>query len=167
MLIYHPIGDANHCAYRIISLLLNAQEHKMSLIALRFADYYYLFPNELKNIDKWPKKNTKYANAIESLNKPYEQLTNPKRIFYELENTQNNTLTFLLSKGILSKNDYENKIIKLILEAIPQNLKNVIENDPFKKTLIFELLSNVLPLENMIGKNGMKNKTGLMEYLYD
>lgn len=47
MIIYHPFKDANHCSYRIISLLYQ-NKNKVSDEAIKFMDFYYLFPEQLK-----------------------------------------------------------------------------------------------------------------------
>ena len=104
---------------------------------------------------------------MQSINDAYEQLSNPERIFYELENVQNNTLAYLVAKGIVDNESYQRKNIRLVLEQLPSNLKKVLKDDVFRSTLIFELLSKELPSQRMNGNSGLKKKTGLMEYHYD
>jgi len=60
MIIYHPFKDANHCSFRIISLLYK-NKNKISDDIIKFMDFYYLFPQQLKNICGWPRSNSKIA----------------------------------------------------------------------------------------------------------
>ncbi|MDX2353240.1 ABC-three component system middle component 5 [Stutzerimonas xanthomarina] len=50
MLMYHPAFDANHCLYRIVSILRATDDQQISWPLLRMLDFYYLFPGQLKNI---------------------------------------------------------------------------------------------------------------------
>ena len=47
MIIYHPYKDANHCTYRIISILHKCQK-PVNINYLHLADFYHLFPSQLK-----------------------------------------------------------------------------------------------------------------------
>ena len=100
MIIYHPFKDANHCSYRIISLLYK-NNNKIRDEHLNFMDFYYLFPCQIKNIDGWPRSNSKLARRISTIEDTYETIENPRRIFFELNIIRRNTLAHLFSKGIL------------------------------------------------------------------
>ena len=167
MLIYHPYNDANHCIYRVISILLNVEKNEVPLTALRLCDLYYLVPSELKLIKKWPRKGSKYYKAIIEINEQYEKIVNNKRIFFELQGIQNNTLVFLLAKGILCNTSYTKKIVKLNIDNVPRSIKKSMQEDEFRDSMIFDLITKELPKQRMNGVSGMKYKTDLMEYRYD
>ncbi|HGK5742473.1 TPA: ABC-three component system middle component 5, partial [Salmonella enterica subsp. enterica serovar Javiana] len=91
MIIYHPFKDANHCSYRIISLLYK-NNSKIRDEHLNFMDFYYLFPCQMQNIDGWPRSNSKLARQISTIAHSYETIENPRRIFFELNIIRKNTL---------------------------------------------------------------------------
>ncbi|MEY0629774.1 ABC-three component system middle component 5, partial [Providencia rettgeri] len=101
MIIYHPLKDANHCSYRIISLLYK-NNNKVNEDNIKFMDFYYLFPDQLKHISRWPRSNSKLAKQIQTIKSSYEHIENPRRIFFELNIIRKNTIAHLFSKGILT-----------------------------------------------------------------
>lgn len=163
MIIYHPFRDANHCSYRIISLLYK-NENKVNEEHLDFMDFYYLFPDQLKNIDNWPRSNSKLAVKIQSIARSYENIDNPRRIFFELNIIRTNTLAHLFSKGILS---IEEGYICLNAKKLPEPLVHCLENDNFRLDFVFSILANEIPKLSIKGNKGLKAKTNLMEYRYD
>ncbi len=163
MIIYHPFKDANHCSYRIISLLYK-NNNKIRDEHLNFMDFYYLFPCQIKTIDGWPRSNSKLARRISTIEDTYETIENPRRIFFELNIIRRNTLAHLFSKGILSLID---EYIHLNIERIPTSLINTLEADTFRATFEFTTIANEIPKLAIKGKKGLKAKTNLMEYRYD
>ncbi|STQ44135.1 Uncharacterised protein [Ewingella americana] len=118
MIIYHPFRDANHCLYRIINLLYK-NESEVNEGNIGFMDFYYLFPSQLTCIDKWPRSNSKLAKNIREIQSEYENIENPRRIFFELNIVRKNTLSHLLSKGVVSLNE---DVLCLHENKVPQNL---------------------------------------------
>ncbi|HHQ4309346.1 TPA: ABC-three component system middle component 5, partial [Serratia fonticola] len=137
---------------------------KVSEEQINFMDFYYLFPNQLKNIDNWPRANSKLAVKINSIKDTYENIENPRRIFFELSILRKNTLAHLFSKGILSL--IENSLF-LHDDKVPEPLIAAIENDSFRLSMEYEVIANEIPKIPTKGKKGLKAKTNLMEYRYD
>lgn len=164
MLIYHPSKDANHTSYRVISILKNIENFTLSKNKLSFINFYYLFPSQLKKIDKWPRKGTKSFNLINALKDEYEVMENPRRIFFELTEVLDCVIYFLNEKNILTIND---QMIKLNIENLPDSVNKVIEDDIFRKGELFRILTKELTKQKLKGESGLKKKTLLMEYRYD
>ena len=163
MIIYHPFKDANHCLYRIISLLYkNSKE--INEAQINFMDFYYLFPSQLKRINGWPRSNSKLAADIKNIDDTYETIENPRRVFFELSIIRRNTLAHLYSKEIISIS--ESKLI-LNEEKVPQELLNKLQDDTFRKGFEYSIITKEIPKLKIKGKNGLKAKTNLMEYRYD
>lgn len=164
MLLYHPSKDANHTCYRIISILESVPENKIHKNILSLINFYYLFPSQLKAIEKWPRKGSNDYNFIHSLKPEYEIMENPRRIFFELKDVLDCAVSFLIDKQIIN---YENNDIKLNVENIPKNINVTLNNDDFRKDNLFRILTHEIIKQNIKGSNGLKMKTGLMEYKYD
>lgn len=163
MIIYHPFRDANHCSYRIISLLYK-NKSKVNEEKINFMDFYYLFPSQLKNINGWPRSNSKLAEKIKFIESSYEYMENPRRIFFELNTIRKNTMAHLFSKGIIS---LEEDNLVLNDNKIPQSLIDTLEEDSFRVSFVFSVITNDIPKLKIKGNNGLKAKTNLMEYRYD
>jgi hypothetical protein len=154
MIIYHPFKDANHCSYRIISLLYK-NNSKIRDEHLNFMDFYYLFPCQMQNIDGWPRLNSKLARQISTIKHSYETIENPRRIFFELNIIRKNTLAHLFSKGILSLID---EYIFLNIEKIPTSLINTLETDTFRASFEFTTIANEIPKLAIKGKKASRQK---------
>lgn len=166
MIIYHPYKDANHCAYRIISLMF-AIDGYVSANFLHFADFYYLFPSELKFIHNWPRKNSADYKLINLIEKCYEEIPNPRMIFFEMKEIRNNALINLVSRGIVHKDPSSESNFSLNKETLPDSFVQILKNDDFRNSSIFKLIVKELSQMPMNGANGLKAKSNLMEYRYD
>lgn len=164
MLIYHPIKDANHCIYRIISIMLASKVELVNMQILQMIDFFYVFPGQLKNINKWPRANSKQRLMIENINDEFEFIESPKRIFFELKEVHKSAINHLQSKGIL---EIDNNFVKIARERVPEELISTLEHDDFRKSPVFKLMADEFLKQNPTGTTGVKYKTGLMEYKYD
>lgn len=164
MIIYHPYKDANHCAYRLLSIL-SACRMPISINYIHLADFYHLFPSQLKNIDKWPRKNTAEYNQLHKTPDSYEHIGNPRKIFFELKTIRTNVLISLLSKKIIEYTD--DHLIKIKLHKLPNSLVEKIKIDEFRKSIEFKIITEKMKDLKLHGESGLKSKSGLMEYRYD
>ncbi len=164
MIIYHPYKDANHCAYRLLSIL-SACRMPVNINYLHIADFYHLFPSQLKNIDKWPKKNTTLYNKLHQIPDSYEHIDNPRKIFFELKIIRANVLINLLSKNLI---EYTNdNLIKIKNHKLPDSLVEQMKSDEFRKSIEFQIITTKMKDLKLHGESGLKSKSGLMEYRYD
>ncbi|MDH0747970.1 hypothetical protein N5D61_16690 [Pseudomonas sp. GD03842] len=166
MLIYHPAFDANHCVYRIVSIL-SATQKDISWPLLRILDFYYLFPGQLKKLSPWPKEIQKYKSLVKQVPDEYESITNPARVFFDLESFQKTAILELIAKGVLSKSSFDQGVMKLESESISQDYKVNLVSDPFVNSPAFKVITEALPVVQFGGMNGLKKRSGLMEYIYD
>lgn len=167
MLMYHPAFDANHCLYRIVSILNSTKEKDISWSLLRMMDFYYLFPSQLKKITPWPKEIQKLKALISKIPDQFEDLTNPVRVFFELESFQKTAALELIAKGILSKESFEKGVMRLEPDSLPPAFIEFLASDDFLSSNAFKLITQALPLANFNGAKGLKDRSGLMEYIYD
>jgi len=166
MILYHPYKDANHCTYRLLSILTNLKE-PLNLEQLKVVDFYYLFPHFLKEISPWPVNISKLKKLITEVDPPYENTPNRKKLFFDLEQIQNEAVLQLASKGLLSIDLLKNGAVKLNKEKVPKKLAKQIQDDRFNESSILRVLIEGLCNITWSGENGLKKRTGLMEYKYD
>ena len=167
MLMYHPAFDANHCLYRIVSILRATDDALISWPLLRILDFYYLFPSQLKNIKPWPREIQKLKAKAMKIPDQFEDLTNPARTFFELQPFQKTAILELISKGVLSKSSFDKGIIKLEPETLPSAYRTLLDTDDFLKSDAFMVITKGLPSAKFNGSSGLKSRSGLMEYIYD
>lgn len=160
-MIYHPRNDIYHCCYRIISVL-KISNSPISTEQLRMIDFYLVFPNFAQEIS-FPRGNNKLKNRLKKSKPPFEEMPNKKILFYELKNYQYIALSILRAKSLISiDNDLINKTSNF--HTLPKNFfenNNIINNPDYN-----ELIKCLLTIETL-GENGLKKRTGLLEYRYD
>lgn len=167
MLMYHPAFDANHCLYRIVSILHATEDVPISWSLLRMLDFYYLFPSQLKNIKPWPREIQKLKAQAMKIPDQFEDLTNPARTFFELQPFQKTAMLELIAKGVLSKSSFDKGIMELEPDSLPSAYTALLDTDDFLKSDVFKVITKGLPSAEFNGSSGLKSRSGLMEYVYD
>ncbi len=165
MIIYHPAYDINHCAFRFINLLSDIETHQLEWEKLQILDFYYVFPHFLMNISL-PRNQVATKQSL-NISVPYESLPDSRRLMFGLKALHNETARAMIAKGLFDKDLYLKNIIKLDINKIPEKLIFKINNNEKRKTQWYKLIVQVLGNCNLSGKNGLKNRTQLMEYNYD
>jgi hypothetical protein len=163
MIIYHPAYDVHHCAYRVLNLLHSTENQAVAKVSLRLMDFYYVYPHLLKKV-KRSRPLLKYAKAIDEISESFEVTPNPTSLFYELCRMQDSAFSSLEQKSLISLNQGE---IKLNHGKLPDALVKSFLADDFANTDFFKALVNALPAVKLNGKDGFKERSGLMEFRYD
>lgn len=164
---YHPAYDANHCVFRTLLILEHTVHEVIDLELYRLLDFYILFPHLLKHICPLPAELRAYKRLLSKIPDPFESMLNTKRIMYELESLQTVALHNLLAKQLIDIDSFKSKQIRRTSEAIPPDLSAAIQSSEQAQNEWFRMVVNELPLINFGGKNGLKKRTGLMEFRYD
>ena len=166
MILYHPLKDANHCVYRMLSILIKSPS-EISLERLRVIDFYHIFPHLLASISPWPSDIKEYKKYTKNIAPSFESIPDKRRLFYELSEIHKQSISTLVSKGILDKDRAQSGIANLNMKNIPEKIITTIENDEYNSSMIFEVLTKGLTVTSWAGRNGLKDRSGLMEYMYD
>jgi hypothetical protein len=167
MLLYHPVEDSNHCCYRLIRLLYSADEAYVSLINLFICDFYSLFPGRLKNIQRWPRAKSAAWRELRSIGDEYEEMLNPQRVFFQLNALQVAAISHLHSQGVIGFKTSSDHEVSLNIESLPAEFLKTLDEDGARSTAWFVLVAHELLKMEPLGANGLKSRTGLMEYVYD
>ncbi|KNC92656.1 ABC-three component system middle component 5 [Trabulsiella odontotermitis] len=167
MLIYHPVFDTSHCVYRTLLLLQDQDHWEIDIDLFRLMDFYVLFPSLLKFITPFPNELRRYKKEIQKISDPYENIQNPNRIFIELRRIQSIAFHHLLSKNLIDMESYTDGKIKRTKTTLPEEVSNSLRVDSNRNSEWFALISKGFLQIEFYGSNGLKKRTGLMEYRYD
>lgn len=167
MLMYHPAQDINHCVYRILLVLEKSEHESLSIDIYRLIDFYTVFPYLLSLIKTLPKPINKHRKIFSAIPAPFESLKNTKRIMHELELLQTIAFQNLLAKDLLCKEAFNKGILQRSLSKLPSELYQSLDASRLVNESWFMAIINDFPKTKFIGKNGIKARTGLMEYKYD
>jgi len=166
MLIYHPIYDEYHCVFRILRLLEVVASKNIEVDRLRVLDFYLLFPSLLPRV-KMPQSARKYRKMVHDTFGPYENIHDPYKVFIQLEPFQQGALCCLVSCGLLDASGLKQGFAKRTPKTLPAPLANSIRRANETDRDLIGLLAGPLFDLDFYGPDGLKARTGLMEYRYD
>lgn len=166
MLAYHPIHDPNHCTFRLLCLMHDINEDEVEWDRLKILDFYVLFPHLIAKIT-FPKEMRGERKKLEGITEPYENLASSEILMAALGKIQDQTIKSLIAKDIIKEEDFLSGKIKEKPDILPQEMCQLIEEAPFRQEVWYKFLTKQLVNINLTGENGLKHRTGLMEYRYD
>jgi hypothetical protein len=166
MLIYHPAYDFNHCIFRFITLLYDIDENQTNWETMQILDFYYVFPHLLADI-RLPRNPIATKKTLALIPPPYEALPNPRRLMFELKALHQEAARALVAKGILDKDLFLKNIVRIYTDKVPEALFVQINKNDKRNTTWYKLIVKHLATYPTNGKNGLKDRTQLMEYRYD
>ena len=165
MLIYHPKNDIYNCMYRFISIAKLLPKEDFSFTRLRIYDFFFLFPHLALDISfpriKGIAQLKKQAHLFQI---PYEKLPDKKRLFSEISDYHIQALHILKAKNIFDVNE---DILSLGENFVVESVKSLFNENVYITNDFFSQLINALEHVDTSGENGLKARTGLMEFRYD
>lgn len=171
MITYSPAFDLYHCIFRMIHIIQRLEDNDcLEVDKIRIWDFYILFPSKTYTIKI--KRNEKEFRSwryryIKKIKNPYEYSGDNRKLFDRLCPYQMAALTSLVSYGIIDKAHFLNKEIMISNRAILDKFieKTGALSEIERNTLSFmSLFSKSM---SMLGINGLKSRTNLMESKYD
>lgn len=151
--------------YRFISIAKLLPKEQFSFTRLRIYDFFFLFPHLASDISfpraKGVAQIKKQANCFQ---KPYERLPDKKRLFSEISDYHIQALQILKAKNIFNAND---DILSLGDNFFVESIQNLVNDNAYINNDYFSQLMNALENVDISGENGLKERTGLMEFRYD
>lgn len=156
----------------MLKLLIHFKgENNIELDRLRIWDYYLLYPNKMKSIHfSSEEKDIKayIKRFITKSDNPYENVLNDRKMFEKIKPYQMSAINSLASYGIINK-DYliENRISTVNKDFFITSDLNFKKKLSIQEENTIKLLTSHYYQVSLFGKNGLKNKTGLLESKYD
>ena len=171
MILYNNAFDLYHTIFRMLHLLSKIEEDKVIEIdRIRIWDYYLLFTNEIFNIK--PIRNKKeYNQLLKKLNikknNPYQQIYDQRKTLEKIKPYQLSALNCLASYNIIDKEYLLKEEVKInsfdLLKRYTQSTGDLSDRE---KNIIIIMTSFFRDI-SLIGNNGLKERSNLMESKYD
>jgi hypothetical protein len=166
VLVYHPMYDPYHCALRLASILADCALPEIEWERLRLLDFYVTFPHLLTSI-RLPQELRSKKRALRSVPIPYESLPTPKRLFFQLGIIQDIAAKLLAAGGILDRGAFLNGRILLPKADLPLTFRELMNSLRFRSSDWYALVTEELSRIALYGRNGLKERSGLMEFRHD
>ncbi|WP_299160929.1 ABC-three component system middle component 5 [uncultured Tenacibaculum sp.] len=168
MIIYNQAFDIYHTIFRIASLLNRFSGESLEIERIRIWDFYLTFPQEVSKIRFGVKSEDRIIkNLFPSKENPYQAIMNPNKLFVRMQPYQLNAIKTLASYGVINK-DYliANRITNVDKKTLSLLIKDLRENTDREDNII-KIMTSYFYFMPLYGKNGLKDRTNLLEFRYD
>lgn len=164
MLIYHPAQDAYHCVFRMLLLidkLRYLHEDKAKIL-----DFYLAFPSALQSI-RWPTQLSGSRRRAKEQCNPYRSALNPAATFRSMQTLQASAIRCIAAANIIDPLMLEQGILQRTEVELDDDIKNRIDHYEKENSAGIELIVSDLSSIELLGRDGLKARTSLMDFRYD
>jgi hypothetical protein len=166
---YQTAFDPFHAMYRGLRIL-GVIEPSKSLLAdhARILDFYLLFPFRISGIRlvRHHQKFRRLAALYEDA-RPYGDQPEDAQIFARMKPMQTAALETLAEKKIIDAGQWESGSVVRTKKPLPSALAARIDEANAKEPELMEAILALSSDYQLLGQNGLKDRTGLLEYRYD
>lgn len=166
MLIYHQRNDVFHCTFRLLSILSIIGQNDIEFSRLKMIDFYIVFPHLISSIS-FPHVAgvKKIKDEVQTFPVPYEMLPSRRMLFSEMGDFQLQAIDILKAKNILEVN--REGIISKAENFDSEEIQTLVKDNSITSSVFYKSFISILMGCDLYGNNGLKQRTGLMEYRYD
>lgn len=168
-LTYNEAFDPYHAVFRFLRLNLACDiGARLPFDTLRILDFYLLFPFRLQAMrlfagDKgWRKISKAYEDRA-----PYGTMPEDSTIFARMEPFQRAAATSLVRSGHLLSEAWDSNEVQFTSESLPPPVAARCSAINAEMTDIIDILCEIKARYPLGGRDGLKDRTGLLEYRYD
>ena len=171
MILYNNAFDLYHTIFRMLHLLNKANEDRIIEVdRIRIWDYYLLFTNEILKIK--PKRNERvFKDLLKELNvknnNPYQQIYDSKKALEKIKPYQMTALNCLASYNIIDKDSLLREEIKISSSELLRKYVESVGDLSNREKNIVAIMTSVFIDISLVGDNGLKKRSKLIEYKYD
>lgn len=164
---YQPAYDAFHTIFRFFQLD-DVGVGNIETDRYRILDYYLCFPSELRNF-RFPPKHSRFRKIGErfaQLNS-FEKRPSADLVLGRMRPVQRACLETLEAEGFLATGALERQRIERADKRLSDHLAARISERRNGHPDLFEALEALATEYDLLGPNGLKARSGLLEHRYD
>lgn len=164
MLIYHPAYDAYHCVFRMLAVaehVKNVEVDKAKLL-----DFYLVFPGSIEKI-RLPNDMRSLRLIAKDVANVYRDPVSSTSIFLEMRHIQEAALKSIAASGLIDIDLYSAGYVKRTAMALPSTVEKKLREFLSMNPVVVDAVLNELAKIPLLGKDGLKHRSQLMEYRYD
>jgi hypothetical protein len=168
MILYHPATDFYHCWLRFSSLLSDDFDRPFEYDRLRIIDFFLCFPHEIEKCRIPAEYNTELRRLVRSIPKGYEDRLSVRQAFKQMSSIQRHVAMDMVARGLIEKSSYQaGAIVPSSNQKGRQLLLNVANGFEMRSSNWYKALIDSIGNIHLNGENGLKHRTGLLEFRYD
>lgn len=166
---YQPAFDPYHTMYRFIRILVALGDATSLLVDhARILDFYLLFPFRIAHIRLTPQhRRFRSASRTFEERRPYGNQPEDVLIFDRMKPMQLAALDTLATKGIIDPKCLQRGIVIRTETPLPSDLSARVNGANVADSVLMEMIVALATQYSLLGRDGLKDRTGLLEYRYD
>ncbi|MDR6412370.1 ABC-three component system middle component 5 [Paraburkholderia terricola] len=164
MLIYHPAYDAYHCAFRMLVIAEHVRDAEID--KARLLDFFVLFPGMVGKIRLPDTLKALRAQAKAAAN-IYRDPVSGISTFREMRHIQEAALKSVAASGLIDIERFESGFVTRTQMPVPPALRNRLDEFVAANGPVVEGVLKGLSGIPLLGHDGLKHRSELMEYRYD
>ena len=168
MITYHPATDYYHCWMRLAYIISQAFDGALEYERARIVDYYICFPKQLLSCQLPTLYSAKIKRAVRLLPESYEDTLSVRQAFLHMTEIHRHVVMDMTSKGLIDLVSYKDgKLIPVDSQYSRALLTKVADTWLHDNEELYRMIISALSSMQLNGKNGLKDRSGLLEYRYD
>lgn len=166
MLTYTPALDPYHTAFRFVSILSGCKGQVIGRDKLRILDFYLSFPESVWGI-RLSLKDRALAKKLEVRSNRYVGVYSPRLTFRAMSAAQLQALHLLAAREWIDRSELLKGFVHPAAERFAPDVIARIQQKDENWYLVWRFIVERLSAYPLLGANGLKDRTGLMEHRYD
>jgi hypothetical protein len=167
LLSYQPAFDAAHTIFRFLRLHDAMRMDVVEFDKYRILDYYLLFPFRSATV-RLGQKDLRIRSIAKQLDGKagYATLPSGEVLFERMKNAHVSASQTMAANRIIDPEVLRHGVMKFGKFALPADYQERISEANQNDSLTLDIL-RALSAYNLLGRDGLKDRTGLLEYRYD
>ncbi|MDH0126776.1 hypothetical protein N7376_22630 [Brucella intermedia GD04153] len=166
---YNEAFDPYHTAFRFLRLFFGCKlKRAVPYDKFRILDFYLLHPYRLQNLQlfaddtRWRAVSRSYAKV-----KPYGELPDDNSLFERMAVFQKAAAGSLARAGIISEDEWTRNLVLFAPDPVSGEVEQRCQELNGTMSDIIGILSEINERYALNGRDGLKARSGLLEYRYD
>lgn len=169
MISYQPALDRYHTIFRHLALIRDiAPCLPVDVDKLRILDFYLIFPFRLETFRfKQPQVSFKKIGKAYRSMQPYGGIPDDASLLLRMAPVQALAMDTLAAQALIDPDAYKQGVIVAGEGETPEPLSQSIATFLADNASLFEVIRTLACDYSLLGDDGLKRRSGLMEYKYD
>lgn len=165
---FQPAFDVFHTEFRFLRLRrIMTAENPWHLDQLRIADFYLLFFFRIQDVRLSPRHRSMKKRSQQYSFSRYERQPDDQLLFARMEGVQRAAFETLVSKGFFDADSFVTGFVVDTNLPEPLEISNRIDEINSGQSSLMEDLSGLIEGYPLLGPDGLKSRTQLLEHRYD
>lgn len=164
MLIYHPAYDAYHCVFRMLVVAEHVKDAEID--KARLLDFYLVFPGAIEKI-RLPNDMRSLRQIAKDAANIYRDPVSSSSTFLEMRHIQEAALKSIAASGLIDIERYSAGYVERTAMHLPSAVTEKLHEFLSVNSAVVDAVLNDLAKIPLLGNDGLKHRSQLMEYRYD